>query len=212
MAGSWRDMLGLGRRKSDYALRRDERFVVHNLTCAVGAVADLSASGMRARSASKPLVGKGDVERFEICNGRQKLMLTGRVAWIKRTGLRGGWYEIGVQFVDSRPQVRTALEQLARVGHIKAKHAPSQQDARTAVPLQASVQVEDLYQILEIDRHATSEEIRRAYRALAKRYHPDSNPSEDAAEHFAVISKAYRVLSDPDTRRRYDTLLTGQAA
>jgi len=211
MVGSWRDKLGLGGRKQGYALRRDERYVVQNLTSTVGNVADLSASGMRVRSATKPLVGKGDVERFEVCTDRQKLTLLGRVAWIKRKGLGRGEYEVGVQFVDARPQVRTALEQLARFGHIKAKRSSNQND-ESAAPLRASVQVEDLYQILEIDRDATSDEIRRAYRALAKRYHPDSNPDEDAAEHFAVVSKAYRVLSDPETRRRYDALLIGQAA
>ncbi len=62
-----------------------------------------------------------------------------------------------------------------------------------------------LYDILGVDRHASDEEIRRAYRRLAKRWHPDFNPGDPVAERrFKEISAAYEILGDPERRRRYD--------
>ncbi|MHA1754705.1 MAG: molecular chaperone DnaJ [Candidatus Odinarchaeia archaeon] len=62
----------------------------------------------------------------------------------------------------------------------------------------------DYYEILNVDRNATQEEIKRAYRKLALKYHPDRNKSPDAEEKFKEISEAYAVLSDPEKRRAYD--------
>ncbi len=63
----------------------------------------------------------------------------------------------------------------------------------------------DYYEILGVDRNASQEEIKRAYRRLAKKYHPDLNKSDkDAEERFKEISEAYEVLSDPDKRANYD--------
>jgi molecular chaperone DnaJ len=62
----------------------------------------------------------------------------------------------------------------------------------------------DYYEILGVDRNATQEEIKKAYRRLALEYHPDRNPSKEAEEKFKEISEAYAVLSDPEKRRQYD--------
>ena len=62
----------------------------------------------------------------------------------------------------------------------------------------------DYYEILGVSRNATKEEIKRAYRRLALKYHPDRNKSPEAEEKFKEISEAYAVLSDDEKRRQYD--------
>lgn len=62
----------------------------------------------------------------------------------------------------------------------------------------------DHYDVLGVDRDATAEEIKKAYRKLARELHPDVNPSAEAAERFKSVTHAYDVLSDPDQRQRYD--------
>jgi molecular chaperone DnaJ len=63
----------------------------------------------------------------------------------------------------------------------------------------------DLYIILGVTREATLNDIKRAYKRLARRYHPDINPGDSqAAEQFRQIAEAYETLSDPDRRRGYD--------
>jgi molecular chaperone DnaJ len=65
----------------------------------------------------------------------------------------------------------------------------------------------DFYIVLGLDRAATLNEIKRAYKRLARKYHPDINPGDRmAATQFRQIAEAYETLSDPDRRRRYDTI------
>lgn len=69
------------------------------------------------------------------------------------------------------------------------------------------VEFKDYYQILGIDRRADEREIKSAFRRMARRYHPDVNPGDSAAERrFKDVNEAYEVLSDPEKRRRYDLL------
>ncbi len=65
--------------------------------------------------------------------------------------------------------------------------------------------VRDPYKTLSVDKKASDEEIKKAYRKLARQYHPDKNPGDaQAEERFKEIQEAYSVLSDPDKRKRYD--------
>ncbi len=64
--------------------------------------------------------------------------------------------------------------------------------------------MDNFYEILGITTSATESEIRRAYRILARRYHPDLNPTEAASDKFKKISEGYRLLSDAGQRKKYD--------
>ncbi len=65
----------------------------------------------------------------------------------------------------------------------------------------------DYYKTLGVDKKATAEQIKKSYRTLAHKYHPDKNPDNKAAENkFKDISEAYEVLSDPEKRRKFDSL------
>jgi DnaJ-class molecular chaperone len=64
---------------------------------------------------------------------------------------------------------------------------------------------EDLYKTLGVDRGASDADIQKAYRKLARKYHPDMNPDDQSAkEKFQAIQRAYDVLNDPEKRRQYD--------
>ena len=62
----------------------------------------------------------------------------------------------------------------------------------------------DYYEVLGIDKSASEEEIKKAYRQMAKKYHPDMNKAPDAEEKFKEVNEAYEVLSDPQKKATYD--------
>lgn len=69
------------------------------------------------------------------------------------------------------------------------------------------MEYKDYYKILDVERSASEDEIKRVYRKLALQYHPDRNPGDkQAEERFKEINEAYQVLSDPAKRARYDQL------
>ena len=71
------------------------------------------------------------------------------------------------------------------------------------------MEYKDYYKILGVDRNSGKKEIKKAYRKLARKYHPDVNPSDkEAEERFKEINEAHEVLSDPEKRKKYDQLGT----
>lgn len=69
------------------------------------------------------------------------------------------------------------------------------------------MEYKDYYKILGVERSASQDEIKKAYRKLAVKYHPDKNPdNKEAEEKFKEISEAYQVIGDADSRKKYDEL------
>ena len=68
------------------------------------------------------------------------------------------------------------------------------------------VKFRDYYEILGVSRDASQEEIQKAYRKLARKYHPDVNTDKGAEDKFKEINEAHEVLKDPDKRKKYDAL------
>lgn len=213
-------------KRSGNAPRRHERHLTEGLTCVTGDVLDLSAGGMRIRSKERPPVKAGEATTFTIRAGGKAVPVPGKIAWVKRASLLGGPYDYGVQFVGISAQMERVLEQIAMYGFVpdgamKSAAGSSPYAGRAwgsgdgtgrQSRITASADLPCFYETLGLGNDATDEEIKQAYRGLAKRMHPDVCKEPDAAERFAFVTRVYEVLIDPELRARYDDAMERRRA
>jgi hypothetical protein len=205
----------------------------------LGELLDLSITGMRIKVAGKPKMDVKQVLPLIICNQGQCVKVTAQVVWVRKASLTGNEYQVGIRFMDVKPGIAKALDQLARFGCItpsagmaasvmpsetttSAPAASTSSTASTTSSATAStpppsaplitVEVEDLYANLGLAVGASEDQIRKAYHELAMKYHPDRSQEAGSEERFRMIAKTYLVLKDPEKRARYDAMLRGQAA
>lgn len=170
------------------------------LTCPLGTILDFSESGLRMKVPTREKLKPNQVIPLTLQSEGIRLSLWGRICWVKRRSLKH--VEVGVEFVQMKPIVATALQNLARFGYLPNFHAMREGRSSEASVVRSGTPAH--YKTLDISPVATEEMIHKAYRALARKFHPDVNRSPDAAANFDRITKAYHVLRDPALRRQYD--------
>lgn len=209
--------------------RLRQRFNPVGLSCRLGDVIDLSATGARIRCTTKPAIQLGDGIRLSISNGTSKIEIRASVVWVRRVRESKALFDLGLNFIELTPELIADLVEMARFGFLRpkpaaaatatsggpAKASGSSSSAKTrpasdSGAVTASIEVEDLYAVLGVPSIATSDQIHTAFRLLARKLHPDRNKAADADQQFARVSKAYSVLRDAELRRRYDAMLSGK--
>lgn len=206
--------------------RRGKRHKVDALRCDLGVVLDLSTVGMRIAAEGKPPLQVGKVVRIRLRIPEGTIAVDGRAVWMHRTGFRK--YQIGIEFINVKRSISAALDMLGRFGFLTvgdntadltaAAGAPSADDSRNKSKgknrnkrqrVRVSVDVPDYYSILSVDPEATEDEIRNAFRALARKHHPDVSADPKSAQQFIQIHEAYEILRDPEQRKTYDLRKAG---
>jgi hypothetical protein len=185
--------------------RQYPRLTTESISCALGELLDLSRGGMRLACKGKPPLQIGQRAQIRLLFPRGSLLLTVQARWRRRRGLRS--YEMGFAFIEPSPAAQATIESLAQFGFVP--HLPRQEDTTesTRPVIRAAVELPDYYGTMGVDPGATQDEIRAAYRALVRRFHPDTATEPDAEARFKQVLRAYEVLSDIDQRATYDARL-----
>lgn len=187
--------------------RRFERHPTEAVRCDVGDVLDLSGSGVRLQTATKPPIEVGQIARITLKFSGKVARLQVQARWIKRAGLKR--HEIGLKFINTTPKTRAVIDSVARYGFYCDDKIEGEATPRGASKprVRATLNLPDYYKTLDIPRAASAEVIRKAYHRLAQVYHPDHNDSEEAPDRFMEVKQAYDVLIDAEKREAYDGLL-----
>lgn len=181
------------KRSGSATRRRHQRVQTSGLDCHKGRVVDLSVSGMRVRLDGHPGIKPGEVRPFSIRAGRRVLTVSGRVAWVRRAAFLGKEFEFGVEFQDLPSGVGRFLEKVAMYGFVPEEllNAGKPSSATPVPPMARSP-----YEVLGVAPGSSPEVVHAAYRALARRYHPDICKEPDAMRRFGEIAKAYEAITE----------------
>jgi hypothetical protein len=171
--------------------RKARRYVTEWLHTPLGKVKDLSTTGMRIAGTGRPTISKGSVTQLKLMTPQGELNFVARVAWVKR--VKEG-FEAGLELLDVKPQVAARLRTLGELGFVPGS-APALDPANTASTAPKPVSSKPSpYAVLGIDATASDDEVQKAYRRLARSYHPDVNKSPEAVARFEQIVDAYHRL------------------
>lgn len=179
---------------------RAERMQTAVVSCAMGPIVDISRSGMSVRVQRAMGLSVGTAMEIELCAPTDCMTVRTRVVRVRPTG--GGRYEIAMEFVGMTEEERTALENLARHGKRRASGVFISEEKREK--LIEALRMPDYYQVLGVSQQTSVEEIHKAYRELARKYHPDVCREQGAQERFCLINDAHDTLAKPEKRVAYD--------
>lgn len=189
--------------------RQSERFGSDLLTCPLGDVYDLSASGIRLRGKGRCKLSVGQAVAVTLQAPQGALTLQAKVVRIQRQGLRT--FDVGLQFIAIKPGTARALKTLAEFGFVSGRGPGSSSGTESdsggatgagtsgstagfAKNAAAEAKLERARGILKLGPNATAADLKVAYRKLAREYHPDVRPGPDANQMFADIADAYQTL------------------
>src|SRR5688500_480096 len=179
--------------------RESDRFGSDLLTCPLGDVYDLSGTGIRLRGKGRCKLAMGQVLAVTLQAPQGQLTLQAKVVRIQRQGLRT--YDVGMQFIGIKPGTARALRTLAEFGFVSGRGpaSPAGASAPAADPVFAknavqAAKLERARQVLNVTSDVSAEQLKLAYRKLARAYHPDVRRDADSNQKFADISDAYQTL------------------
>jgi len=188
--------------------RRVERHKAEeSITCDLGNVIDLSTAGLRVAGSGKPPLQTGQSGQIKLTIPEGVLAVHGRVVWSRRTGFRR--FEMGIEFQNVKRSVTAALDSLARFGFLGfgdgSKASTGSGGTSSNKPqVQVTMDLPDYYAILGVDSEASDSDLREAFRAQARKWHPDVTDDPNGEERFIQLNEAYDFLKDPVRRRVYD--------
>lgn len=183
--------------------RETARFETSVISCDLGDVLDLSRKGARIRVFGQCRTHVGQELTFELRAPTEIFGVRAKVARVDRVDQ--GRFELGLEFSELPNEEGETLDRLARTGIGRAT-TPTADRAEQLRKLAQTLKGPDYYSILGVSPRASTDDLQKAFRKLARQYHPDLNKAPDAERKFCEINKAHEVLCDPARRAEYDAL------
>lgn len=161
---------------------------------------DLSGTGMRVGVKGRCPIKIGQVVPLKLKTPHGSIPVAARAVWRRRTGLLGGC-QIGLHFDGIKPNQSVALATIARFGFIAPEGVqPASAGASASVEppsaVEATIVMAPYYECLGLAPQATPQDVKNAYRKLARQYHPDVAPGDENQKKFVELREAYDLLSD----------------
>ncbi len=196
--------------------RRLPRHNTEVVQCPIGDVLDLSGSGMRVKTGNRCQFKTGQVLPMKLATPSGSVKVQAKIVWKKRKNLFGA-AELGINFIGITPGQAVALATIARFGFVspdnvrqiqgQPKARPQAASAADAKPkdeqpkvgespskVQATLVLQPYFETLGLDTDAQPQDIKSAYRKLARQYHPDLAPGEENARKFLELREAYDLI------------------